>query len=194
MKIQGIDSYRNLRSLLLLILAAVVFTACDRSRTDKGYDFFPDMFYSPAYKTYTDHPLLPDGKTMMEPPEGSIPRGFTPYPYDDSFEGRELAGNELKNPFTADEKLLAEGRNQYEIFCISCHGASGRGDGLLITSGKYPIRPSSLIDDEVKGIPPGEIFHVITKGWGVMGAHASLIRPEDRWKIVMYIEEVLQQQ
>jgi hypothetical protein len=35
---------------------------------------------------------------------------------------------------------------------------------------------------------------VITKGWGVMGAHASLIRPEDRWKIVMFVEEVLQQQ
>ncbi len=194
MEIHKLQLRKDRSSFILILFAILAFSSCDLSRNDKGYDYFPDMFYSPAYKTYTDHPLLPEGKTMMEPPEGSIPRGFTPYPYDDSFEGRELAGKELNNPFAADEKLLAEGRNQYEIFCISCHGASGQGDGLLITSGKYPIRPSSLIDDEVKGIPPGEIFHVITKGWGVMGAHASLIRPEDRWKIVMYIEEVLQQQ
>lgn len=194
MKMKRLSSRVCGSSLMLILSAILIFTACDRSRTDKAYDYFPDMFYSPAYKTYTDHPVLPDGKTMLEPPEGSVPRGFSPYPYEASFEGRELAGKELKNPLVTDEQILAEGENLYGIFCISCHGASGQGDGLLITSGKYPIRPSSLIDNEVKGIPSGEVFHVITQGWGVMGAHASLIRPEDRWKIVMYIEEVLQQQ
>jgi mono/diheme cytochrome c family protein len=181
-------------TLIGLMLAVLMFAACDRSRTDKGYDYFPDMFRSAAYKTYADHPVLEGGKTMLEPPEGSIPRGFMPYAYEATFEGRQLAGKELKNPYAPDEQLLAEGKNLYGIFCISCHGAGGQGDGLLITSGKYPIRPSSLVSDEIKLIPSGEIFHVITKGWGVMGAHATLIRHEDRWKIVMFVEELLQQQ
>jgi mono/diheme cytochrome c family protein len=181
------------QSLLVLFIAAALFASCDRSRNDKGLEYFPDMFHSPAYKTYSDNPALPGGKTMQEPPEGSIPRGFTPYAYDNSFEGRELAGRELKNPFATDEKLLAEGKNLYGIFCLGCHGASGAGDGILHTSGKYPIKPTSLVEGEILTKPSGEIFHVITQGQGVMGAHASLIRPDDRWKIVMFVEEVLQQ-
>jgi mono/diheme cytochrome c family protein len=194
MEIKKLRIKKSGSSIIMMLATILLFTSCDFSRDDKGYDYFPGMFYSAAYQTYADHPDLPDGKTMLEPPEGSIPRGFTPYPYEASFEGRELAGREHENPFVTNEELLDEGKNLYGIFCTSCHGAGGQGDGLLITSGKYPIRPSSLVEADIKGIPSGEVFHVITQGWGVMGAHASLIRPEDRWKIVMYIEEVLQQQ
>ena len=182
------------KGLILMFFSMLLFTSCDLSRNDKGYDYFPGMFYSAAYKTYTSHPVLEDGKTMLEPPDGSVPRGFEPYAYDNSFEGREMAGKKLANPYVVGAQLITEGKSQYEIFCIHCHGAGGQGDGILITSGKYPIRPASLVSDEIKQKPAGEIFHVITRGWGVMGAHASLIRPEDRWKIVTYIEEVLQQQ
>lgn len=182
------------RILVLMISAAITLTACDRSRTDKGYDYFPDMFNSPAYKTYSDHPSLPGGHSMLEPPEGSLPRGFVHYTYENSFEGRELAGKELVNPFVPDDRLLEEGQELYKIFCMNCHGATGDGSGFLYTSGKYPIRPASLITDEIKAKPSGEIYHVITRGWGVMGAHGSQIRPDDRWKIVMFVEEILQQQ
>jgi mono/diheme cytochrome c family protein len=182
------------RTILMLVFAALIVSACDRSRNDKGYEYFPDMFHSPAYKTYSDNPALPDDKTMLEPPEGSIPIGFTPYPYDTAFESRELAGRELENPFTTNEQLLEQGKELYAIFCMNCHGASGNGDGFLHTSGKYPIRPSTLIEGDILSDPSGEIYHVITKGWGVMGAHESMIRPDDRWKIVMFVEEVLQQQ
>lgn len=182
------------RSLFLILIASVIFGACDRSRNDKGYDYFPDMFHSAAYKTFSEHPVLPEQKTMQEPPEGSIPIGFTPYLYDNSFESREKAGKTLMNPFTADEALIEEGQKLYEIFCKNCHGAGGAGDGFLYTSGKYTVKPASLITGAIKQKPSGEIFHVITKGWGVMGAHATMIRPEDRWKIVVFVEEVLQQQ
>ncbi len=180
--------------MLLILLAALVLTACDRSRTDRGYDYFPDMFYSPAYKTYSDHLLLPGEKTMQPLPDGSLPVGFTPYPYDNSVEARELAGKELAAPFQVSDELISQGKEKYEIFCMHCHGAGGKGDGILYTSGKYLVKPSSLVEGEILNKPSGEIFHVITRGWGVMGAHATLIRPEDRWKIVMYVEEILQHQ
>lgn len=182
------------RTLLLLLISVLVFNACDRSRTERGYDYFPDMFYSPAYKTYSDHPVLPGGKTMQTPPEGSIPVGFTPYPYDNSAESRELAGKELAAPFKVSDELISQGKEKYAIFCMHCHGAGGKGDGILYTSGKYLVKPSSLVEGEILNKSSGEIFHVITRGWGVMGAHVTLIRPEDRWKIVMYVEEILQHQ
>ena len=39
----------------------------------------------------------------------------------------------------------------------------------------------------MKNIPDGEIYHVITVGQGVMMAYGGIMRPEDRWKIVMYV-------
>ena len=75
---------------------------------------------------------------------------------------------------------------------MNCHGENGDGKGFLFTSGKYPYPPASLINEKVKNVPDGEIFHVITVGWGIMGAHGPLIQPDDRWKIVLYIRNSLQ--
>lgn len=48
--------------------------------------------------------------------------------------------------------------------------------------------------DIMKATPRGEIFHVITVGFGVMGAHGPQIKQEDRWKIIEYIKVKLQGQ
>jgi hypothetical protein len=44
----------------------------------------------------------------------------------------------------------------------------------------------------MKERPDGEIFHTITLGFGVMGPHGFMIRPEDRWKTILYIRKELQ--
>jgi len=38
----------------------------------------------------------------------------------------------------------------------------------------------------------GEIYHSITVGYGIMGAHGGMIVPEDRWKIILHIRNDLQ--
>lgn len=184
--------YRNL-ALPLLSAMLVLLASCDRSRMDKGFEYFPDMAHSAAYETYSEHPVLPSGKSMLLPPEGSIPVDYEPYTYGTTPEAREQAGKALRNPFTPSAEVLTEGKKLYEIFCQQCHGATGAGDGFLYLSKKYSIKPSSLITNEMKAKPGGEIYHVITKGWGVMGAHGSLINPSDRWKIVTYVEHTLQE-
>ena len=175
------------------VLLTLLLYGCDRTRMDKGYEYFPDMAHSPAYKTYSANPAMEDGRTMREPVEGTIPRDATPYPYSADFEGREMAGRQLYYPFEITDALLEEGRELYRIFCINCHGQAGDGKGNLHTSGKYIIPPTNLLEERIINQPPGETFHVITAGWGVMGAHASLIRAEDRWKITAFVEKVLQQ-
>jgi len=180
-------------SRLALLLVAVVFAGCDRTRMDKGLEYFPDMAHSPAYKTWSANEVMDDGKTMREPVAGTVPRDMEPYPYANDFEGRALAGKNLKNPLKITPQLLEEGKELYRVFCQQCHGEAGDGKGSLHTSGKYIIPPSSLLTPEFISLPEGETYHVISVGWGVMGAHASLIRPEDRWKIVAFIEQVLQE-
>jgi mono/diheme cytochrome c family protein len=78
----------------------------------------------------------------------------------------------------------------YNRFCINCHGTLADGNGNLFTSGLYTFKPASLVNDKVKNIPDGEIYHVITVGQGVMMAYGGIVRPEDRWKIVMYVREL----
>ena len=178
----------------LVLALFMAFTSCDRTRMDKGYEYFPDMAHTPAYNTYSDNPFMEDGKTMREPVKGTVPRHMIPYPYSADFEGRKQAGRELQNPLSIDERMLSEGENLYNVFCANCHGVQGDGQGNLFTSGKYIIPPTSLISPEIKAQASGETYHVISMGWGVMGAHKSLIPPDDRWKIVAFIEQVLQDQ
>lgn len=179
--------------LSVFILFVVLSVACTRDKNKPGYVYFPDMANSPAYKTYSENPVFEDGRTMRLPVEGTVPRGFKPYPYKlKSVEEQQRAGRELKNTVEATPEVLAEGKRQYEIFCISCHGEIGDGNGHLFTSKMFPAKPRSLIDDYLKDKPDGEIFHVITMGSvsGLMAPHGGQIPSENRWKIVHYVREL----
>lgn len=181
----------------LFIVAVIGLTianaACNRNKNNPGYAFFPDMAYSTAYESFTPNPVFSDGQTMRTPAEGTIARDHFPYPYKaKSFDDQVKAGQELHNPFQKSPEILAEGKALYNIFCISCHGVAGKGDGHLYTSKLFPAKPTSLVDPFVQNKPDGEIYHVITLGSisGLMAAHGSQIRPDDRWKIILYVREL----
>lgn len=182
---------KNSTKIVTAILLAIVFSSCDHGRNNPGYEYFDDMVQSPAYESYTPNPNFEDGKTMQGTIEGTVPRDMFPYPYSKTDEDRKIAGETLTNPFEATPENIAHGKVMYQRYCINCHGVNGDGQGNLFTSKKYPYPPANLLSDKVRNNPDGEIYHVITVGWGVMGAHGSLIRPDDRWKIVLYIENVL---
>lgn len=168
--------------------------SCDRDRNTTGWEYFDDMVHSPAYETYTPNPNFADGKTMRNPVEGTVPIGYQPYLYQKTDEDRTRAGKELINPFEATPANLERGKQVFSIFCMDCHGEKGDGQGYLFTSKKYPFQPGNLLSDKVRNNPEGEIFHVITVGFGVMAPHGYMIRPEDRWKATLYIRNVLQKQ
>jgi hypothetical protein len=56
---------------------------------------------------------------------------------------------------------------------------------------KYP-GVANLTGLAYQDITEGHIFHVITMGKGLMGAHGSQLSPDERWKIARYIKEVIQ--
>jgi hypothetical protein len=175
---------------VFLVFLLVNLYSCNRDRNNPGWDYFPDMFYSTAYETYSKNPNFSDGMTMRVPAPGTVPRDFTPFNYTNDPESRIKAGKELVNPFILTPEALSGGKKAYSTFCIGCHGASGKGDGSLFTSGLYPLKPLSLVGDTAVRLSDGEIFHTITLGIRSMGAHGSQIRPDDRWKLVLYIREL----
>ena len=175
---------------VFLILISGLLSGCDRTRNDPGWDFFPDMFYSTAYETYTSNPNFKNSMTMRVPVQGTVPRGFVPFIYTIDPESRIMAGKELVNPLLPSPEVFSEGKMVYTIFCTGCHGIGGGGDGKLYTSGLYPVKPRTLISGDASKLKDGEIYHSITLGFGSMGAHESQIRPEERWKLVLYIRKL----
>jgi mono/diheme cytochrome c family protein len=183
---------RNTRRSAALLLLILAISACDRDRKNPGWDYFPDMAYSNAYETYTPNEIFADGKTNQAPVEGTVARDALPFGYGPTISERTRAGRELINPLEVNDDNLVRGKHVYEVFCVDCHGPKGDGQGYLVTSGlyKYPVR--TLVSDDMKTRPDGEIFHTITLGFGVMGPYGFMIRPEDRWKTILYIRKELQ--
>lgn len=180
------------RHILIIAIAFLVLVSCDRTRSSTGWDYMPDMYYSNAYESYTSNPNFSDELTMRVPVEGTVPRGMVPFAWENNEEDRIAAGEALSNPLEPSPENLLQGKESYEIFCISCHGVLGDGQGYLFTSGRYPYPPKSLVSDEAMALKDGEIYHTITVGYGIMGAHGAMIVPGDRWKIILHIRENLQ--
>jgi len=99
----------------------------------------------------------------------------------------DVAASELISPLEESKEVLKEGKALYDRFCEHCHGEKGAGDGLVAEKylGVANLNGAALID-----ISEGHIFHVITYGKGLMGAHGSQISQEDRWKIARYVKEL----
>jgi len=179
-------------SALLAIVFVISLASCDRDNNHPGYDFMPDMAYSHAYETNSENPNFKDGKTMREPVIGTVSRDFVAYPYQKTDQDRALAGKVITTNMPYTRENIERGKLVFQAYCQICHGEAGDGKGFLFTSGKYPYPPASLINDKMKNTPDGEVFHVITVGFGIMGAYGSQIRPDDRWKTIMYIRRELE--
>jgi mono/diheme cytochrome c family protein len=85
----------------------------------------------------------------------------------------------------------------FETYCKHCHGTKAGGDGKVAQGVKidgvdHSMYPgvANLKGDAYKNITEGHIFHVITYGKGLMGAHGSQVSEEDRWKIAKYVKEL----
>lgn len=128
----------------------------------------PDTFYA-------------DGFGMRMPVEGTVARGFMPYPY----KGKpDEAGKYLVNPLLPTKEVLELGKKKFLTFCSPCHGNFGAGDSRL--NGQFP-NPPTLHSDKVRNWPDGNIYHVITEGQNVMPSYQYQISREERWAIVHYV-------
>lgn len=166
----------------LIISVSTVFTSCfDKSKPN--YQYFPNMQHSVAYETYSESAAFANGKEGQLPAEGTIPRGFTPYEYENTTEGYELAKANLKSPLDSLSRNMAKGEQLYTIYCAICHGDKGDGKGNLAKREKFLGVPSYADRD----ITEGSTYHVITYGLNAMGSHANQLSQEERWLVTDYV-------
>ena len=187
----------NKAILKIGFFAAVIFLAACSGDSNPGYEFMPNMYRSPSQETYGQNDI--NGANARMPVEGTIARGYlSTFTFDASLEGYLNAGNKARNPIDNTAENLADGRALYGMFCEHCHGKTGTGDGTM-THVIYSAVPHFNDDKTIRrsGTPmreltSGHIFHAITYGLNAMGPHASQITEEERWKIVLYVQEELQ--
>jgi len=187
----------------IIICVLVLLSACGDSASDgrkltkhPGYEYMPNMYRSPSYETYSENPNFKNNSTARKPVEGTIPRGFMPFEYDNSLDDYLRSGRELSNPLLNNSKNIEEGKALYGMFCAHCHGKKGDGKGS-VNHPLYSAVPSYSDDiglrrsgTTMKGLSDGHIYHAITYGLNAMGPHASQITSEERWKIIMYVNEL----
>ncbi len=179
----------NISIIKIASLLLIMFVSCGKhEQQSPGYEFMPDMYRSPSLEYYGVHTL--NGDTLlntMKPVNGTIPRGYMPYEYPNTNEGYEAAGANLKNPLTLTPQVEKEAETLYTKYCLHCHGATGMGDGKV--GDKLPGAPPAY-STVLKNLSEGKIFHSITYGKNLMGAHASMLTTAERWKLVHYVQKL----
>lgn len=181
-------------NIKMVSLAVVISLVGCREENGLAPEYMPDMYRSPSIETYVDYGEL-RGKqgndslrntlTARTPVEGTIPRGFTPYPYENSMDGYNQAGEYLRSPFDYTEETVNKGKELYGMFCVHCHGTTGQGDGSLVEREVFPPLPVKFTEN--LELAEGKMFHTITFGKGLMGPHASQLTQEERWLLIHYI-------
>ena len=185
----------NNKYLIIILSFYFAITSCDNN--GRGYEYMPNMYRSPSLETYGMNAVFTDSLNARKPVVGTIARGhLSSFNYDGSLEGYLLSGKEAKNPLDYSDDIVEEGKQLYSMFCKHCHGEYGEGGGS-ITHPVYSavphyndnkvLRRCELPMSELK---PGHIFHAITYGLNAMGPHASQLSEQERWKIVLYVQEL----
>ena len=186
--------------ILLSVCGMTAFVACsDEIKRNPNDVYMPDMAYSRAYETYSDHSFLADSGinyTNM-PVAGTIARGeevpfhVTKDKLGDSV--NYVASKQVKSPVDSMSKSdLVEAERLYLINCGICHGPKLDGNGPLYKGGDgpYPAKPATLVGDaKYEAMPAGQMFYSVTYGKNLMGSYASQLNRKQRWQVIAYIKQ-----
>jgi mono/diheme cytochrome c family protein len=161
------------------------------------FELFPDMDRQAKLRPQEPFKFMPNGVSSQLPPTGTIARSEAiqtangaVYRFEDSpvNTGHTVGTTNFValNPLVVDAALLQHGRERYDIYCATCHGKLGDGNGITKKIGVMAA-VANLHDKRIVEMTDGEIFNTITHGKGVMGAVGPLIPAEERWAVVAYL-------
>lgn len=96
--------------------------------------------------------------------------------------------SKLKEPWLATPELIARGKEQYALQCVSCHGPQGLGNGPAAAALNPPPRNFTATTGWKNGRKPSQIFKTLKEGipGTSMPAFGSL-PSDDRWAITHFV-------
>lgn len=192
---------------VLVIVATVSILGFRGSMTEKEpVEVFNDMDRQAKYKPQAENSFYANGQNDRLPPKLTVSRGnaleikdvfSTEFTSSTSSEELVLSGKDVNGefsdifPYPVDFELMQYGQESYNIFCMTCHGASGDGNGV---TKQYGILATSYHDDRLRNAPDGYIYDVITNGKGLMYGLKDRLSNEQRWAIVLYLRALQRSQ
>jgi mono/diheme cytochrome c family protein len=178
-------------ALSVLVLAAMVpLAGCARGCTSSRPPIHlnPSMDDQPKVRPQAASTFFYNGASMREPVPGTVPIGGLK---EDGafFTGRSPDGLFIPTiPVTVDDRTIERGQDRYRIYCQPCHDPRGEGKGILFQRGNVPT--ASFHQEKIQNYPDGQLFDVITNGFGLMSGYKWPIPPADRWAIVAYVRNL----
>ena len=159
---------------------AIVLMLLSQASIGWGYPWDKDM---------VDQPIPKPQRSLAPAEPDAIPVGGTetlPAPTTEAgmFDAKDDAAT-LQNPIPATLESVAEGQYLFELTCLVCHGAEGRGDGpvgLLLETA-----PVNMHEDYTQDQTDGQIFFTITRGRVTMPFYRDALSREERWHVINYI-------
>ncbi|NWF91032.1 MAG: DUF3341 domain-containing protein [Ignavibacteriaceae bacterium] len=178
------ESYPIFEPKFLTFLLAVALVTSGGTYFILNKLLFMEPFSWMAYQDKTNaqekSDFFADQYGMRQKVEGTVARGYMPYPY----MGQVNPPQTLANPFLPTKENLKLGQAKYLTFCSPCHGNFADGDSRM--NGQFP-NPPTLHSTRARDFSDGMIYHIITNGQNVMPSYAAQITREERWAIVNYV-------
>lgn len=175
-------------------LIAVVVISCDDIQRKPSKTYMPDMAYSRAYETYSDHSNLASKGIHYNnlPVPGTVSRGEEmPYHLLNDSTGYNASASVTDPLPKLNSMEMVEAERLYLINCAICHGTALDGNGPLYKGGQgpYPAKPATLVGDpKIEALPEGTLYHVMTYGKNLMGSYASQLSRKQRWMVAQYVK------
>jgi mono/diheme cytochrome c family protein len=98
------------------------------------------------------------------------------------------SADSLKNPLAVSQEYISKGEELYNMYCFSCHGDTGYGDGPA--GGSMGIRPANFHDQRVIKQKDGALFWKLTNGKGNMPPFKEALNEEQRCQLIVFIREL----
>ena len=187
--------------------------------TEPPIEIFPDMDRQPKVRPQAPLGFFADNRGMRPPVPGTVPIGYempdpqiaaspgTPPAPSTTIAHQPLAfslGTDYANtgkmggnwgngfPIDVTPQFMERGAERFNINCAVCHGPSGAGNGIVKQYGMATI--VSLLDERIRTMSDGEIFHTITHGKNTMMGYGGNVTVNDRWAIIAYLRALQRSQ
>ena len=161
--------------LLVLISAAILLAGCAMTMKEQ-----------PKYLPLAPSDFYPDQRSAQYAPADTVARGVAGNTNPVLVTG-QLNGTPVPDfpfPLTLDD--LKRGEGLFNDTCAPCHDRTGSGNGVIVQRG-FPKPPFALTAPNIVQMPAGQIFGVITNGFGAMPSYGQILQPTDRWRVVGYV-------
>lgn len=160
------------------LAAALMLAGCQEkvgSSSPFNVPWSSDMYLQPSVYPQELAYDAPAGSVPVNPDPPALPH--------------MVASERLKNPVPMTQASLERGKAVYDVFCVPCHGVTGKGDGPV--SPRF-VPPPPLDSPAIKGRTDGYLYATVRLGSlsTLMPGYGYRMTEQQRWDVVNYVRSL----